>query len=323
MLKFLSILNGYILDVLIGDPIQIPHPVIYIGKLISAEEKFLRKMFPANEKWERIGGCILAVTVPVISYCISFLILFISFKLNIVLWYLLNTFWAFQIPASKCLADESKKVYMKLKADDIEGAREQLSYLVGRETSELSQEEIIKATIETVAENTTDGVTAPLMYMCIGGVPLAFAYKAVNTLDSMVGYRNEKYENFGKMSAKFDDVLNFIPSRICAVCMIFASYLCKKDYKNVYKIFIRDRKKHLSPNSAQTESVMAGALGIQLGGTHKYFGKTVEKPYIGDELRKAEIEDILSANRIMIVTSHINTLIYIMAGCIFGILMKG
>lgn len=322
MLKFLSILNGYILDVLIGDPIQIPHPIVYIGKLISKEEKILRKVLPENEKWERIGGCILAVTVPVITYCISFLALLAAFKLNIVLWYLLNTFWAFQIPASKCLADESMKVYRKLKDNDIKGTRKQLSYLVGRETSGLSQEQIIKATVETVAENTSDGVTAPLMYMCIGGVPLAFAYKAVNTLDSMVGYRNEKYENFGKMSAKLDDILNFIPSRICAICMTAASYLCRKDCKNAYRIFIRDRKKHLSPNSAQTESVMAGALGIQLGGTHEYFGKIVEKPLIGDELRKAEVEDIVAANRIMMLTSHINTIIYISAGCIFEILMK-
>ena len=180
--------------------------------------------------------------------------------------------------------------------------------LVGRDTQSLSEEEVTKACVETVAENTSDGVTAPLFYLLIGGVPLGFLYKAVNTLDSMVGYRNETYRYFGTVSAKLDDALNWLPSRICAVLMICAAWLLRLDARNAWRIFRRDRSKHLSPNSAQTESVAAGALGIRLGGTHLYFGKPVKKPTIGDARRPARPEDILTANRLMIGTSILSAL---------------
>ena len=215
---------------------------------------------------------------------------------------------AYQIPASRCLATESRKVYRKLAASDLSGARTQLSWLVGRDTQSLSEEEVTKACVETVAENTSDGVTAPLFYLLIGGVPLGFLYKAVNTLDSMVGYRNETYRYFGTVSARLDDALNWLPSRICAVLMICAAWLLRLDARNAWRIFRRDRNKHLSPNSAQTESVAAGALGIRLGGTHLYFGKPVEKPTIGDARRPARPEDILTANRLMIGTSILSAL---------------
>ena len=215
---------------------------------------------------------------------------------------------AYQIPASRCLATESRKVYRKLAASDLSGARTQLSWLVGRNTQSLSEEEVTKACVETVAENTSDGVTAPLFYLLIGGVPLGFLYKAVNTLDSMVGYRNETYRYFGTVSARLDDALNWLPSRICAVLMICAAWLLRLDARNAWRIFRRDRSKHLSPNSAQTESVAAGALGIRLGGTHLYFGKPVEKPTIGDACRPARPEDILTANRLMIGTSILSAL---------------
>ena len=235
-------------------------------------------------------------------------VLLLAYRISFWLWFVLHTFWAYQIPASRCLATESRKVYRKLAASDLSGARTQLSWLVGRDTQSLSEEEVTKACVETVAENTSDGVTAPLFYLLIGGVPLGFLYKAVNTLDSMVGYRNETYRYFGTVSARLDDALNWLPSRICAVLMICAAWLLRLDARNAWRIFRRDRNKHLSPNSAQTESVAAGALGIRLGGTHLYFGKPVEKPTIGDACRPARPEDILTANRLMIGTSILSAL---------------
>ena len=205
--------------------------------------------------------------------------------------------------AARCLATESSKVYCALQADDLPLARKQLSWLVGRETKNLSAEEVTKACVETVAENTSDGEIAPLFYLLLGGVPLGFFYKAVNTLDSMVGYRNEIYEYFGKASAKLDDICNWIPARLSAWFLIAASFLLSLDGKGALRIYFRDRRKHLSPNSAQTEAVAAGAIGIQLGGTHIYFGNVVEKPTIGDAIRTAKAEDIQTANKMLFVAS--------------------
>ena len=303
-----SVFLGFLLDLCFGDPRWLPHPVVWMGKGISRMEKFLRRHFPKTPKGERTAGILLAICIPLASFLISLGILLLAYRISFWLWFALHTFWAYQIPASRCLAAESRKVYRKLAASDLSGARTQLSWLVGRDTQSLSEEEVTKACVETVAENTSDGVTAPLFYLLIGGVPLGFLYKAVNTLDSMVGYRNETYQYFGTASAKLDDALNWLPSRICAILMICAAWLLRLDARNAWRIFRRDRNKHLSPNSAQTESVAAGALGIQLGGTHLYFGKPVEKPTIGDARRPAEPEDILIANRLMIGTSILSAL---------------
>ncbi|WP_302337751.1 adenosylcobinamide-phosphate synthase CbiB [uncultured Ruminococcus sp.] len=303
-----SVFLGFLLDLCFGDPRWLPHPVVWIGKGISRMEKFLRRHFPKTPKGERTAGILLAICIPLASFLISLGVLLLAYRISFWLWFVLHTFWAYQIPASRCLATESRKVYRKLAASDLSGARTQLSWLVGRDTQSLSEEEVTKACVETVAENTSDGVTAPLFYLLIGGVPLGFLYKAVNTLDSMVGYRNETYRYFGTASAKLDDALNWLPSRICAVLMICAAWLLRLDARNAWRIFRRDRSKHLSPNSAQTESVAAGALGIRLGGTHLYFGKPVEKPTIGDARRPARPEDILTANRLMIGTSILSAL---------------
>lgn len=303
-----SVFLGFLLDLCFGDPRWLPHPVVWMGKGISRMEKFLRRHFPKTPKGERTAGILLAICIPLASFLISLGVLLLAYRISFWLWFVLHTFWAYQIPASRCLAAESRKVYRKLASSDLSGARTQLSWLVGRDTQSLSEEEVTKACVETVAENTSDGVTAPLFYLLIGGVPLGFLYKAVNTLDSMVGYRNETYQYFGTASAKLDDALNWLPSRICAVLMICAAWLLRLDARNAWRIFRRDRSKHLSPNSAQTESVAAGALGIQLGGTHLYFGKPVEKPTIGDARRPAEPEDILAANRLMIGTSVLSAL---------------
>ncbi|MDE6730031.1 MAG: adenosylcobinamide-phosphate synthase CbiB, partial [Oscillospiraceae bacterium] len=288
-------------------PEQLPHPVVWIGKAIAGSEEFLRSLFPKDPKSARIAGLILALGIPGISFFVSALLLFLALQIHPVVCFMLNTFWSYQILATRCLEQESHKVYEVLQTHDLEASRKQIARLVGRDTSQLSEEEIIKACIETVAENTSDGVTAPLFYLLIGGAPFGFWYKAVNTLDSMVGYRNPQYQYFGMASAKLDDLANFIPSRLCACMMLLAVKLSGKSQKlnfhSAWSIFRRDRKNHLSPNSAQTESVAAGALEIQLGGTHHYFGEMVEKPTIGDPIRTAQPEDILKINRILILTA--------------------
>ena len=294
-----SVLLGFLLDLCFGDPHWLPHPVVWMGKGISGMERLLRRIFPGTPGGERAAGIVLAVTIPLLSLVISGGILYLAYRISFWLWFALHTFWAYQIPATKCLATESKKVYAALQAGDLDAARKQLSYLVGRETTQLTEEEVTKACVETVAENTSDGVTAPLFYLLLGGVPMGFCYKAINTLDSMVGYRNEKYIHFGTASAKLDDVANWLPSRLCGLLMIAAAGILGLDRKNAFRIFRRDRNNHLSPNSAQTESVAAGALGVQLGGTHVYFGQVVEKPPIGEKNRPAEAADILRTNGLM------------------------
>lgn len=260
-----------------GDPVWLPHPVVLIGKSISRLENFSWQKFPQTPAGETKAGVILAVCIPLCSLLLSGGILLLAYHISFWLWFVLHTFWSYQILAARCLEQESRKVYRFLAAGDLSGARTQLSYLVGRETSQLSAEEVTKACVETVAENTSDGVTAPLFYLLLGGVPLGFCYKAINTLDSMVGYRNAKYLFFGRASAKTDDAVNWLPARICGVLLTVSAFLLGLDGKGAWRIFRRDRNNHLSPNSAQTESAAAGALGIQLGGTHVYFGEVVEK----------------------------------------------
>lgn len=299
----IKLILAFVLDALLGDPVWLYHPIRVIGKWISLTEKFLRQYFPANLWGERMAGVFLTILVVLPSFGLPAGIIFMAGKVYPWLAYVLEVFWMYQILAMKCLKVEALKVYDALAHQDIALARQRLSWLVGRDTVNLSEEEIVKATVETVAENTTDGVIAPMLFMAIGGAPLGFAYKAVNTLDSMVGYRNDKYRYFGTASARTDDVVNFIPARLGGGLMVIAAFLCRYDASGAWRCFVRDRNKHLSPNSAQTESACAGALGIQLGGTHDYFGKPVEKPTLGDEKRQAGPEDIRRANRLMVVTS--------------------
>lgn len=305
-----SVFLGFLLDFIFGDPRWLPHPVAGMGKAISGMEKLLRRIFPSTPKGEFAAGVLLAVCIPLGSALFSVAVLYLAYRISFWLMFALHTFWAFQLPAARCLCQESKKVYHALQADCLTDARQQLSWLVGRETEHLSAEEVTKACVETVAENTTDGVTAPMLFLLIGGVPFGFFYKAVNTLDSMVGYQNERYLYFGRASAKLDDAVNFLPARISAWLMLFAAAILRESPRNALRIFRRDRKNHLSPNSAQTEAVAAGALGIQLGGTHVYFGKPVEKPTIGDETRPAEPGDILRTNQLMLLTGLLTAVIF-------------
>lgn len=306
----LSVCLGFLLDLCLGDPHWMPHPVVLIGKSISRLEKFLRRKFPQTPEGEHRAGMLLAICIPAGCFVLSLGILALAYCISFWLWFALHTFWAYQILAARCLERESRKVYCLLAAGDLPGARVQLSYLVGRETSQLTAEEVTKACVETVAENTSDGVTAPLFYLLLGGVPLGFCYKAVNTLDSMVGYRNARYLHFGRASARLDDAANWLPARVCGLLFIVSACILGLNGKNAWRIFCRDRNNHLSPNSAQTESAAAGALEIQLGGTHVYFGETVEKPTIGEALRPAEPEDISRTNGMMLATSGLSLLLF-------------
>ncbi len=295
----LTLLLAFVLDLLFGDPRFIPHPICFIGKLISFLENKLRK----NCKNEIVAGRVLWIIVVIISCFLPLTILIIAFKINVYLGFALNVFFCWQILAAKSLKVESTKVYTALKNKDIGEARKYLSYIVGRDTQNLNEEEIIKATVETVAENTSDGVVAPMLFMAVGGAPLGFLYKAINTMDSMLGYKNEKYINFGRFSAKTDDVANYLPARLSGILMVASAFILGLNYKNSAKIYKRDRKNHASPNSAQTESSCAGALDVQLGGNAEYFGTVVKKKTIGDNNKPLNCEDIKKANKLMYVTA--------------------
>lgn len=307
-MNILSIYIGYIIDLIIGDPYSFPHPVIYIGKLIKVVENNIRKIFK-DEKHLKLAGFILWFITVGLTYLVTYLIIRIS-KFSMITFLIVNSFIIYTTLATKCLKDEAVKIYNVLKSGDIKESRKQLSYIVGRDTSNLNEAEIIRATVETVAENTVDGIISPIFYVFIGGAPLAMAYKAVNTLDSMVGYKNDKYINLGFASAKIDDIANYIPARICVIFMTLASFVLRFDYKRCFKIAIRDRKNHKSPNCAYSEGAVAGALGIQLGGTNIYFGKLVYKPTIGDKGRDIEIEDIKKTNKIMYISSILSLIIF-------------
>lgn len=307
-MNILSIFIGYITDLIIGDPYSFPHPVIYIGKLIKLVENNIRKICK-GDKALKIGGFFLWFITVGVTYLITYLVVKLS-SFNIVVFVIVNSFIIYTTLATKCLKDEAVKIYEVLKSGDLEKSRLQLSYIVGRDTTSLNESEIIRATVETVAENTVDGIIAPMFYAFIGGAPLAMAYKAINTLDSMVGYKNDKYMNLGFASAKIDDIVNYIPARISVLLMTIGSLILSYDYKNCFKIAIRDRKNHKSPNCAYSEGSVAGALGIQLGGTNIYFGKAVYKPTIGDKLREIEIDDIVRTNKIMYASSVTSLIVF-------------
>ena len=305
-----AILVGFIMDLLIGDPHWMYHPVRLIGKLITFLELLLRKIFPKTKDGEQKAGFVLGVLVCGISVFTVWGLMKLAYDLNFWCGFLLEVIMCYQLFAVRSLKDESMKVYKELVKSDLEASRKAVSMIVGRDTQSLTVEGVTKAAVETIAENTSDGTLAPMLYMFIGGPVLGWFYKAVNTMDSMVGYKNEKYIHFGRYAAKFDDVMNYIPARLCGLLMIFASYILKMDWKNAKKIFLRDRFNHASPNSAQTEAVMAGALRIQLAGDAWYFGKRYEKPTIGDALRPVEIEDIPRANRLLYATAIVSFIIF-------------
>lgn len=290
---------GFALDLLLADPGWMPHPVVYMGRAISALEGFLRPRLPQTEEGELMGGAILAAALPAGTYAVTSGVCALARKLHPAAGFAVETLWCWQALALKGLAIESGRVQAELEKGDLPAARRAVSRIVGRDTQELTAEGVTKAAVETVAENFSDGVAAPLFYMLLGGAPLALTYKAVNTMDSMVGYKNDRYLYFGRAAAKLDDAANFIPSRLAALCWVGAAFLTGQDGKNAWNIWRRDRHNHASPNSAQTESACAGALHVQLAGPASYFGKVVDKPAIGDSDRAVEPKDIARANRML------------------------
>ncbi len=406
ILLLLAPFFSFLLDLMIGDPLGIVHPVVLMGKAVAFFEERLRKCFPKTRKGERTAGAILAVVLP-LTVLLLILVVY-ALLLNVFktagLWFVLvlEVFWGYQSIAVKDMLRESGNVYNKLsetgkeqeagfddnskgqdacrvddgkgqeagcgdiskgqagcsaddgkgqeagcgdmskgqdacrednnknpREDGLENARRAVGRIVGRDTASLSREGIIKATVESVAESFSDGVFAPMLYLSVFGAPGAMCYKAINTMDSMVGYKNQKYLDFGRAAAKLDDAANFVPSRLAALAMIVASYLTSKMFsslgsgdtagakqpsrlisgKRAFDIWKRDRRNHASPNSAQTESAMAGALGIELGGGAYYFGEYYDKPKIGDPIYEPDTTDILRANRIFFITSLLSSVI--------------
>ncbi len=309
----IAFIAGFVLDLLIGDPHFIPHPVRLIGSLISFLDKRLNSDVKYNSseneanltKYKR--GVLLAFTVIFATFAVSVIILVAAYSINLYAGVIAEAVMTWQILATKCLRVESMRVYDALRTDGVDAGRRAVSMIVGRDTSVLDESGVTRAAVETIAENTSDGVIAPMLYTAIGGPVLGFVYKAVNTMDSMLGYKNDKYMYFGRFAARLDDVVNFIPARISAYLMIIAAFIGGRQFdgKNAYRIFKRDRFNHASPNSAQTESVCAGALRVQLAGDAVYFGKLVKKKYIGDCLREIEYEDIKRANRLMYITAFL------------------
>lgn len=294
---------GFILDMIFGDPQGFPHPVRLMGGLISELEKRLLDMENRNPDRELKNGKLLAAAVLLSVSAVSSAVFIAAYFAHPILGACAEAFMTYQILAAKGLKSESMKVFDRLERDDLSGARKEVSMIVGRDTDNLDAEGVTKAAVETVAENTSDGVVAPMLYCAVGGPVLGLMYKAVNTMDSMIGYKNDKYLYFGRAAAKMDDAANFLPARISAVFMLFSAFIGGFDFKNALRIYKRDRLKHSSPNSAHTEAVCAGALGVRLAGDAVYFGKTVKKPFIGEALRKIEPKDIRRANRLMYFTA--------------------
>ena len=322
MVKYhwISFLAGFLLDLILGDPYFWPHPVRAIGSLIDFLDKELRleaseqkteEMKEHFQKGQMRRGAVLVLVVLMVTVCLTFTLLFLCYRIHPIAGVVAESILSYQVLAMKCLKKESMKVYERLKAGDLPGARKAVSMIVGRDTQNLDETGVAKAAIETVAENTSDGVIAPMLYLFIGGPVFGLFYKAINTMDSMIGYQNETYLYFGRVAARLDDVANYLPARMSAWLMIAAAAICnpfcREKYlmKNAVFIYRRDKRKHKSPNSAHTEAVCAGALGIQLAGDASYFGKVVKKPFLGDAGRMVEIEDIRRANRLLYQTAFL------------------
>ena len=300
---------GFCIDLLLGDPHGFPHPVVAMGKLISALEKLLRRIFPKTVRGENAAGALLWVLAAGISAAIPFFLLRLCYRLTPWLGLAAESIMCWQILATRSLRTESMKVFRAVKTGDLTSSRRAVSMIVGRDTERLDEAGVIRAAVETVAENTSDGVVAPMLFLAVGGAPLGFFYKAVNTMDSMLGYVEPPYRDLGLVPAKMDDVCNFLPARLSALLMLAAGGLLSLDVKNGWRIFRRDRYRHASPNSAQTESVCAGLLGLRLAGDAWYHGVLHRKEYIGDPLREIEPEDIPRSCKLLYATALLSLLL--------------
>lgn len=310
MIHLLALVLGFCIDLIFGDPHSIPHPVVLIGRLISATEKLVRKIFPKTVRGENVAGGVLWLLVVLISTAVPLGILYLGYKISLWLGLALESIMCWQILATKSLKVESMKVYTALKAGDPAEYRRAVSMIVGRDTAALDDKAVARAAVETVAENTSDGIIAPMLYLAIGGAPLGFFYKAVNTMDSMLGYVEMPYKNIGLVPAKMDDFFNFLPARLSALLMLLAGWLEGLDIRRGWRIWRRDRRNHASPNSAQTESVCAGLLGLRLAGDAYYHGVLHKKPYIGDPIREIEYEDIPRACKLLYGTAIVSLILF-------------
>ena len=310
MIHLLALVLGFCIDLIFGDPHSIPHPVVLIGRLISATEKLVRKIFPKTVRGENVAGGVLWLLMVLISTAVPLGILYLGYKISLWLGLALESIMCWQILATKSLKVESMKVYTALKAGDPAEYRRAVSMIVGRDTAALDDKAVARAAVETVAENTSDGIIAPMLYLAIGGAPLGFFYKAVNTMDSMLGYVEMPYKNIGLVPAKMDDFFNFLPARLSALLMLLAGWLEGLDIRRGWRIWRRDRRNHASPNSAQTESVCAGLLGLRLAGDAYYHGVLHKKPYIGDPVREIEYEDIPRACRLLYGTAIVSLVLF-------------
>lgn len=320
ILNLLSIGIAIVVDFIIGDPYGFPHPVIYMGKFISTLEKYFRKISKDDKELKKYGGFIFLILI-LTTYMITFAIVSM-FSFNKILYILVNSFLLYTTVAAKCLKVESEKVYKALEDEDINKARLMLSYIVGRDTTTLEESEIVRAAVETVAENASDGVIAPLFYGIIGGAPLAMVYKAINTMDSMLGYLTEKYKYIGYFPAKLDDIANFIPARITGIVMCISSPIVEGNIIRAFRVMIRDRKNHKSPNCAYPEGAAAGAMDIRLGGTNIYFGEVIEKPTIGDNIKPINRIHIKECNKLMIVSEILFFILSIFALGVINLWIK-
>ncbi|MGL5699261.1 MAG: adenosylcobinamide-phosphate synthase CbiB [Kluyvera sp.] len=300
---------AWLLDVLIGDPPNWPHPVRWIGNLINAVQRVVRRLC-RTERALRIGGGVMWLVVVGITYGVTWGVLALAARIHPWLGWGVNAWLIFTVLAGRCLAQSAQEVEKPLRAGDLAESRIKLSWIVGRDTSQLQPAQINRAVVETVAENTVDGIIAPLFFLLLGGAPLAMAYKAVNTLDSMVGYKHQKYRAIGMVSARLDDAANFIPARLSWLFISAAAVLCRLDGRRALRIGWRDRYNHSSPNCAWSEASVAGALGIRLGGPNDYFGQRVDKPWIGDARRDIAIDDISRTIRLMWVASTLALLLF-------------
>ena len=308
-LSLLALVLGFILDLIIGDPHGLYHPIRLVGNLIALLEKRMNRKTDSSNR-QMVMGWLMALIVITLSSGIPLLLLLLAYRIHPVCRLILETIMCWQLLATKSLKDESMKVYRKLKKHDLQGSRHAVSMIVGRDTEVLDESGVTKAAVETVAENTSDGVIAPMLYMAIGGAFLGWMYKSINTMDSMVAYKNERYLYFGRIPAYLDDIANYIPARLAGVMMILASFLVRLDGAHAFAIFKRDRYNHASPNSAQTEAVMAGALNVQLAGDAWYFGELHKKKTIGDDIRPVEAEDIVRANKLLYGTAVVSLVIF-------------
>ena len=309
MLTVAAVVAGFLLDALLGDPRRIPHPIVAMGNAIAWLEPRLRAALPDTPSGARRAGVVLIAVLCAGSFGATWCLIAVAGLVHPLLGFAVETWLCYQALAACELRRQSMRVVRELTREGLPAARRAVGMIVGRDTEALDERGVLKAAVETVAENTADGVVGPLVYLIVGGAPLGMLYKAVNTMDSMVGYKNERYLDFGRAAARVDDVLGFIPARLAALCMIAAAPAAGLSAKGAWRIWRRDRFNHASPNSAQTESAMAGALGVELAGSAVYFGKLVEKPTMGDATRSIEREDVRRANRLMVLASALSLVV--------------